>query len=429
MPDAVVSEDERGAHGVTAGHDPLEGFDLRAAFEAEVGSQIIDPYPVYARLQQAGPVYVGDMLTELLGFETSMLTLWGGQPYSVLGYREAKQILSDPSRFSSAIYEKGSVQTMGRNIVAMDPPEHHVHRQLVHAAFTRRAMKRWQSEIALPLAEEALTEEFVARGEAELMGEFCVTYPISVIHHILGLPRENLAQVHQWAVGLLLYRTHLEVAKVCADRLGELVAEHIALRRENPQDDIISSLCAARLPGGERLSDHEITTFLRVFLNAGSETTTSALGSLFAHLLADPEQLALVRADPAGMIPRAVEETLRLDPSLGVTWRVCVSESEVGGVTIPAGSPVCVGIAAANRDPHVFASPDDFDITRQGPTHLAFGAGPHICLGQHVARMELATVLSVFLDRLAGLRLDPVESAAARGITFRAPLRVRVRWA
>jgi cytochrome P450 len=356
-----------------------------------------------------------------------MLTLWGGEPFTVLGYDEVRAVLSDPTHFSSAIYEVGSVKTMGRNIVAMDPPEHFTHRRLVQAAFSKRTTERWRSEIAQPLVEERLSDDFVARGSAELMREFCIMYPISVIHHVLGLPRENLSQVHQWAIGLLLYRSHLEIAQVCAQRLGELVAEHILIRRREPGDDVISALCRAELPTGERLTDDEIVTFLRVFLNAGSETTTSALGSLFAHLLHNPEQLALVRSDPT-FIARAVEETLRLEPSLGVTWRVCAEDCKLAGVEIAAGSPICVGIAAANREPAHFPDPDRFDITRKESGQFAFGHGPHICLGQHVARMEMATALTTFLDRLPNLRLADDAPPSAHGVTFRSPTQVPVRW-
>jgi cytochrome P450 len=408
-------------------HDPLEGFDLVAAFEEEIGAQVADPYPVYAELQRQGTVFAGDMLTEHLGFDSSMLSLWGGQPFTVLGYDEVRQVLNNPAHFSSAIYGVGSVKTMGRNIIVMDPPEHHLHRRLVQAAFSKRTTERWNDEIAQPLVDERFSDDFVARGHAELMSEFCITYPISVIHHILGLPRENLAQVHQWAIGLLLYRTHLDIAQVCAERLGALVAQHVELRRSFPGDDIISALCRATLPTGESLTDEEIATFLRVFLNAGSETTTSALGSLFSHLLSEPEQLELVRSNPE-YVPRAVEETLRLEPSLGVTWRVCVDDYELGGLTIPGGSPVCVGIAAANRDPRRFEQPARFDITRRAEPHVTFGYGPHVCLGQHVARMEMATALTTFLDRLPKLRLASDARPAGRGVTFRSPVSVPVRW-
>jgi cytochrome P450 len=407
--------------------DPLDGFDLIAAFDAEVGAQVADPYGVYADLQRQGSVFPGDMLTEHLGFESSMLSMWGGKPFTVLGYDEVRLVLGDPVRFSSAIYGVGSVKTMGRNIVVMDPPEHSTHRRLVQAAFSKRTTERWQAEIAQPLVNERLSDDFVAQGGAELMRQFCITYPISVIHHILGLPPENLGQVHQWAIGLLLYRSHMEIAQLCAARLGHLVAEHVGLRRREPRDDVISALCQARLPTGESLSDEEITTFLRVFLNAGSETTTSALGSLFLHLLSDRDQFELVRSD-AAYVPRAVEEALRLEPSLGVTWRVCTEYTELGGVAIPAGSPICVGIAAANRDPRHYPDPDRFDITRQADPHVTFGHGPHVCLGQHVARMEMATALATFLDRLPKLRLAPGPIPSSRGVTFRSPISVPVRW-
>ena len=134
-----------------------------------------------------------------------------------------------------------------------------------------------------------------------------------------------------------------------------------------------------------------------------------------------------MRSDPT-YVPRAVEEALRLEPSLGVTWRVCSVDTKLGGIAMPAGSPICVGLAAANRDPQHFTDPDRFDITRQPVPHVTFGHGPHVCLGQHVARMEMATALSTFLERLPKLRLAPGEVPSSRGVTFRSPISVPVRW-
>ncbi len=410
--------------------DPLDGIDLYEAFESEVGAWVTDPYPRLAELLAAGPVYRGDVLVEHLGFASSMLTAWPeGPPITILGYEESRRALLDADHFSSRVYDRGSVKTMGTGAInSLDPPEHEIHRQIVQAAFSKRTMSRWEHEIAGPLVDERLSDDYVARGESELIRDFCRGYPISVIHHILGLPRENLTQMHQWAVGLLLYRTQLDIAVLCAERIKDLVAEHVALRHEQPRDDMISTLCHARLSDGSGMTDTEIVTFLRTFINAGSETTASAVGSLFWHLLTNRDQLDLVRSD-RGLIGPAIDESLRLEPPLGMTWRLCVSDVELGGVEIKAGSPVAVCVAAANRDPRHFEQPDRFDVRRRGKANITFGFGRHICLGQHVARMELKVALNKFLDRLPRLRLDDdAPTPGLRGFLFRAPRSLPVRW-
>lgn len=410
--------------------DLLDGVDLYQAFENEVGNWVDDPYPGLAALLARGPVYQGDVLVEHLGFASSMLTAWPeGPPVTILGFEESRRALLDPDHFSSKVYDRGSVKTMGTGAInSLDPPEHTTHRRVVHAAFSKRTMARWQHEIAEPLVDERLSDEYVAAGRSEFMRDFCRGYPISVIHYILGLPRENLAEVHQWAVGLLLYRTQLDIAIACAQRISDLVAEHVALRHEQPQDDMISTLCQARLEDGSGMSDEEIVTFLRTFLNAGSETTASALGSLFWQLLKNRDQLELVRADRS-LVGAAIDESLRLEPPLGVTWRLCVADVELGGVEIKAGSPVAVCVAAANRDPRSFRDPDRFDVRRSEKGHLTFGFGQHICLGQHVARVEVAVALNKFLDRLPRLRLDEDEPPPRlRGFLFRGPRALPIRW-
>lgn len=408
----------------------LEGVDLYAAFEKEVGDWVVDPYPQLAELLEKGPVYQGDALVDYLGFSSSMLTAWpGGPPITILGFDESRRALIDFEHFSSKVYDRGSVKTMGTGAInSLDPPEHAIHRKMVQAAFSKRTTSRWQHEIAEPLVDAQLSDEYVAGGRSELMRDFCHAYPISVIHYILGLPAEDLPQVHQWAVGLLLYRTQLKIAIACADRIRDLVAEHVALRRKEPRDDMISTLCHAQLSDGSRMSNEEINTFLRTFLNAGSETTSSALGSLFWHLLSNRDQLELVRADH-GLMDAAIDESLRLEPPLGMTWRLCVEDVELGGVTIRAGSPVAVCIAAANRDPRHFRDPDRFDIQRREEAHITFGYGRHLCLGQHIARMELSVAVNKFIDRLPNLRLDEEAPAPCeRGFLFRSPGSLPIRW-
>jgi cytochrome P450 len=195
-------------------------------------------------------------------------------------------------------------------------------------------------------------------------------------------------------------------------------------RRREPADDVISQLVCAELDG-EVLSDEEILPFLLLLLPAGGETTYRATGNLLYGLLTHPDQLDAVRRDRSLTRP-AIDEALRWEPPLLILAREAIVDTELCGVPIPKGSHIAISQGAANRDPDFVADPDRFDINRGSRAHLSFGNGPHMCLGMHLARMEMAIVLDVLLDRLHNLRLDPDAMAAAeppsiRGMAFRSP--------
>jgi cytochrome P450 len=166
-----------------------------------------------------------------------------------------------------------------------------------------------------------------------------------------------------------------------------------------------------------------------VLLFGGIETTEGMIASAVAHLLADPAELARVRADP-GRLPAVVEESLRLEPAAAVVDRYATADAELGGARIAAGDLVRVSLTAANRDPSTFPDPDRFDPGRPNARrHLAFAGGPHVCIGMHLARLEAHTALEVLLERLPGLRLaEPGAPPPARGLVFRKPAEVRVCW-
>jgi len=173
---------------------------------------------------------------------------------------------------------------------------------------------------------------------------------------------------------------------------------------------------------GERLSDEEIFSFLRLLLPAGVETTYRATGNMLFSLLSNTEQLESVRSDRE-LIPQAIEESLRLEtPLLNIT-RLATKDTEVGGVPIPAGSTVMLMLAAANRDEDRYPDPDNYDVLRETPKpHISFGHGPHACLGTHLARLEMRVALNLLLDRLPNLRLDPDgDDPHIRGQVFRSP--------
>jgi cytochrome P450 len=410
-----------------AAPDLLEGFDVLAAFEKEMGEDLPDPRPVYEDLRESHPVYIGDVMSDRLGMRSSPVLAWDGQPFTILGHAEVVQVLRDNRHFSTEFYERSSGKSQGRNLLSMDDPEHRLHRQIAQTAFSRRAMDSWQHDFVEPYVERVV-EDLAPTGRAELMTGFALTFPVSVIHYILGLPPEQLRELHTMAVGLLLIHSRPDIAMECSDRLGRLLLTQVLERRQHPTDDVISVLANAEVDGHLALADADVVSFLRILLPAGGETTTRTLGSLFTYLLAHPDQLELVRNDPS-LVAGSIEETLRLEPPAQFVYRVCVEDVDLAGVRIPAGSPLAVCLASANRDPAVFQEPNRFDVRRQSHAHVAFGYGMHLCLGMHLARMETAVAAKAFLDRFPRLRLDDAMAAPyIRGITFRSPGAVHVRW-
>jgi cytochrome P450 len=266
-----------------------------------------------------------------------------------------------------------------------------------------------------------LIDAFADRGHAELVREFNFPFPTQVISGILGLPREDYRQFQRWSTAILGFFTKLDEAVRASQEVKDYMAVILAERRQEPRDDLISELAHAELDG-ERLSDEEIFSFLRLLLPAGVETTYRATGNMLFSLLSNPEQLAAVRAD-RGLVPQTIEESLRLEtPLLNIT-RLATRDTEISGVPIPAGSTVMLMLAAANRDETRYGEPDQFDIHREGPKpHISFGHGPHACLGTHLARLEMRVALNQLLDRLPDLRLDPAgDDPHIRGQVFRSP--------
>ena len=176
------------------------------------------------------------------------------------------------------------------------------------------------------------------------------------------------------------------------------------------------------------LTEEEAISNAAVLMFGGIETTEGMIVNALLHLLSFPAQLALVLADP-GLVPAAVEESLRLEPAAAVVDRYATCDTRLGGAVIRAGNQVTVSIAAANRDPAVFGDPDNFDVRRPNAgRHLAFAHGPHFCLGAHLARLETQVAVETLLTRLPGLRLDARYPSAPRGLVFRKPPGLRVRW-
>ncbi|HEV3294243.1 MAG TPA: cytochrome P450, partial [Streptosporangiaceae bacterium] len=254
----------------------------------------------------------------------------------------------------------------------------------------------------------------------DLIRQLTFPFPVQVIARILGLPKADWPRFLQLSTELIAVMRNWDRAVAASRELRGYFAEIIADRRGNTRDDLVSQLVRADVDG-RRLTDEEIYPFLLLLLPAGAETTYRSSSNLLFGLLTHPGQLDAVRAD-RGLVPQAIEEALRWEPPLLTIARMAAKDTELGGVAIPRGALVVVSLGAANRDPGRYPDPDSFDIFRDPRQHISFGAGPHICLGMHLARLETRVLLNAVLDCLPRLRLDPeADDPHIHGLVFRSP--------
>ncbi len=334
----------------------------------------------------------------------------GGVAWLILRHAELAECYADEEGLPAApAYERHTVPIEGRTLLAMTGEEHRIQRALVSAAFQPGAIRRLAERALRPIANR-LIDAFQGRPEADLAAEFARVYPFSVISHMLDIPISDEKAVIDWVFMILRYFWEPEKAMAARARLDDYVRPIIAARRLAPGDDIISRLTVAEVEG-HRLTEDQILTFVRVLYPAGAETTFLAISGMMYEVLTNPPVLARLRADPAARAD-AVEESLRKAGPLAVLPRFTEREVTIAGVTIPADSWLLYGNGPAGHDPEAWTEPESFLLGREGNRHLAFGKGPHFCIGSHLAREEMRIALSLLLDRLPGLRL--IEDGTAR---------------
>jgi cytochrome P450 len=389
--------------------DDLEDF---GTFDDVVSGDVRDPYTGLALMRRDNPVQ---------RLDTSGMPHEESKPvFMVYRHEEVAQMLRDNETFSSSIIIDAFGDALGKHVMlGMDEPEHGRHRALVSKAFSQKALARWEDHLVGEVANE-LIDAFAERGHAELRREFTFPYPTQIIAGLLGLPREDYPQFQRWSIALLAILFNRERGLAASEALREYFVPILADRRKEPRDDLISGLAQAEIDG-EKLTDEEIFSFLRLLLPAGVETTYRSLGNLLFGLLSNPDQLDAVRSDRS-LIPQAIEEAVRWEPPLLTITRVAARDTELGGVPIPAGSSVMPVLGAANRQDDRYADPDRFDIFRSARAHIGFGYGVHVCLGMHLARLEMRVALNLLFDRLPNLRLDSGgDDPHIRGQVFRSP--------
>lgn len=395
-------------------YDPFEAFD-----QALGADRVRNPYPKFAELRRASPVHDQGLWTLFDLADPASVVFGDSRSYAALSYNAVTHILRDSKTFTSSMYADVMGPVMGHSILEMDEPEHTSYRELLEQAFNRKVLQRWEEEVVRPQADSFI-DTFVDRGSADLVREFTFVFPIHVISGLLGLPEEDLPQFHRWAIALINVAADPARGIGASQKLHDYLVEVIAERRADPKEDMISILAHAELDG-QKLDDEEICAFLRLLLPAGAETTYRSSGNLLFGLLSDPKQLDAVRNDRS-LIPQTFDEGLRWETPLTGIIRKATQDTEVDGVPVPEGATINIVTGAANHDETRWERPDEFDIFRKRIPHVAFGFGPHVCLGQHLARLETSVALNTLFDRLPNLRLDPdAEEPYITGLVFRSP--------
>ncbi len=408
-----------------------------------------NPYLAYAELRRHAPVYH----LEGTGF------------YLASRYQEVAEIIQNPELYSSTAMHRLMMSSMGGgiqnidskqeidpiavetmrkqtkgtgidpvemlttpSIVATDPPDHARLRGIVNRAFTPRRIALLETRIR-EIASDAL-DKMLTKEEFDLVSDFTIPFPVTVIAELLGVETDRLADFKHWSDVLIAGSTGT-ASKELSKQVHEISREfnayflaQIERRRRDPKDDLISVLVAAEA-GEAALTPVETLRFTSLLLVAGNETTTNLMGNIIVALRDFPEVVARAVATPS-VIPALVEEGLRRDGPVHMLFREATRDLELAGVKIPKGSFVMPMLASANRDEAQFPDPERFDLDRDTRSHVALGQGVHFCLGASLARLEARVGFEELFKRISGFRILDSEVEYIDSFLLRGPKRLRL---
>jgi len=385
-----------------------QAFDLRR-LPAEYYA---NPYPTYHALREHDPVHrLPDGGYFLSRYADCVAVYKDTGAYSSDKKREFA-----PKYGDSLLFEHHTT-----SLVFNDPPLHTRVRRIIAGAFTPRAIADMEQPVIALV--DGLLDAMAAKGQADLIADLAAAVPVEVIGNLLAVPREERGPLRDWSLAILgalepvLNEEQRERGEQAVAGFTEYLRGLVAERRARPGDperDVLTRLIQGEADGA-RLSERELLHNIVFILNAGHETTTNLIGNGLYALLEWPEEKARLIARPE-LIRLAVEELLRFESSNQLGNRVTTRAVELGGVPMPAGTFITIGIGAANRDPAEFADPDRLDVAREPNRHLAFGSGAHVCAGLNVARLEGRIAIGRFLARFPDYRLagEPVRGGRAR---------------
>lgn len=365
-----------------------------------------DPHAALrALVARGGPVQEGSA-RELLGFGENQMISPSTRNFAILTPDLAREVLSDPDLYSQEAYAEGVRKTFGRAINQMNPPEHTRYRRVFQKAFLPHVVATWSEQFVEPVIND-LVQDLKRDRKAELVNQFTHRYPFGVIFRQLNMPARDIHTFQKLAETLSQRPRDMSLPGEASRKLGTYLTALIAERRRNPGPDLISVLVQTEVDG-ERLPDDVVVSFFRQLLNAAGDTTYRATGNLLVGLLRDRPDQYRALVDDRSFVPKAVEEGMRWNGPIVAIHRAATRDVELGGVDIPAGSYLEVMYSSVGHDAEVHEKPDLFDMTRPAAQkHFSFGYGPHVCIGQHLARLEMNRALNALLDNFPNLRLDP----------------------
>lgn len=377
------------------------------------------PYPIYRQLREHGPLQLPD--SNLVVFSS---------------FADCDEVLRHPSSCSDRLKSTAAQQAIAAGQEArpfgtpgflfLDPPDHTRLRKLVSKAFSPKVVRGLEPDIAALV--DGLLDKVGAEGRLEVIADLAYPLPVAVICRLLGVPIEDEPKF-SWASALLAqgldpfiaftgqpqgFEERLEAGLWLRGYLRDL----LRLRRADPGEDLMSGLIAVE-EAGDQLTEEEIVATCNLLLIAGHETTVNLIANGALALLRHPEHWAALGQD-SSRASAIIEETLRYDPPVQLVSRVAGEDMSIGeqGVRVPKGDTMLLLLAAAHRDPAVIERPDEFNPTRDSVRHLAFGLGPHFCLGAPLARLEATVALSALTKRFPNARLAK-EPAYKPNVTLR----------
>ena len=388
---------------------------------------LANPYAYYAALRDAEPVYWSARLNAWMLTRFADVHAALKDPRLISSRRVSSYADSLPSTTREQM--QPLFYQFDKWIGNMDAPDHTRLRRLVNVAFTGRMVEGLRGDIEELVAE--LLDAVQASGRMDFVADFAYPLPAIVIARMLGVPAERREQFMRWSDNLTAYsgtgRADPDIAQAASRSAAELTAlfkELADVRRTAPQPDLLSRLVEAE-EEGDRLTEQELLGMCGFLIVAGHETTMALLSNGMLALLRYPDQLQRLRDEPE-LIGSAVEEMLRFDSPIQHQTRSAAVAVEIGGRRIEAGHRVMPFLGAANRDPEKFNEPDRFDISRDPNPHLAFGFGPHYCIGAPLARLEAEIALAAILQRCPHLELVDDQPPFRHHTSQRNPTRLPI---
>ncbi len=362
-----------------------------------------NPFPFYAQLRAEAPVFP--------------VTLMKQRAWLITRYDDVLNVLKDerfakdrhnamtPGQLKKSSWMPPIFKPLEHNMLDLDSPDHTRLRALVHKAFTPRMVEQMRDQIQT-LANQLL-DAVELKGSMDVIADYALPLPLTVIGQILGVPAEDNPKFHRWSKTLISAGTNRNFFVLIPNIMAFMryLKKLIKERRAYPKDDLVTALIQAK-DGSDQLSEDEILAMIFLLLIAGHETTVNLIGSGTLALLEHPDQLQMLRSEPT-LIKTAIEELLRfVCPVEMATERYAREDITIAGTTIPRGELVMAVIGSANRDAKYFDNPDALDITRKNNKHLAFGHGVHFCLGASLARLEGQIAINRLNQRMPNLRLS-----------------------